>query len=64
MPLEVQRQEEEEAELAGHAEEVGKVAGDEAPVKDDVAGGEGVRGEADLDEDEEGEDLGEPRVSW
>jgi len=56
--LEVQRQEEEEAELAGHAEEVGKVAGDEAPVKDDVAGGEGVRGEADLDEDEEGEEEG------
>ncbi|KAJ6446411.1 TBC domain-containing protein [Purpureocillium lavendulum] len=56
--LEVQRQEEQEAELAGHAEEVGEVAGDEAPVEDDVAGGEGVRRELDLHQDEEDEEDG------
>ena len=53
--LEVQRQEEEGAHLARHAEEVGHVARKHAPLKDDAPGCEGVRGHARLDVEEHAE---------
>ncbi|TKW50072.1 hypothetical protein CTA1_6171 [Colletotrichum tanaceti] len=54
--LEEQGQEEDGGDVGGDAEEVGEVAGEERAVEDDVAGGEGVGGDAHLDKDEGGEE--------
>lgn len=51
-----QGQEEEDGHLAQHAEEVAQVGGEEGALEDDVARGEGVRGDADLDGHEGGEE--------
>lgn len=56
--LKVQRHEEHDGHLAGHAAHVGDVAGQQVAAEDDVPRGKGVLGDAHFHEQEEGEEDG------